>query len=125
MCRSISVFHSFVFSLMKRRPPRSTLFPYTTLFRSLFHSGGKGSILSLQGEVNMPTGNRTQNLGSGVTTFGIFAAFGQRLPRLAFLQVQGGAELPTNTNKAPQSVFLHAAIGKTLPQNRGFRRIWT
>src|SRR5437879_7242513 len=26
--------HSFVFFLMIRRPPRSTLFPYTTLFRS-------------------------------------------------------------------------------------------
>src|SRR2546430_10174648 len=25
---------------MIRRPPRSTLFPYTTLFRSLFDSGG-------------------------------------------------------------------------------------
>src|SRR5256885_4097860 len=24
---------------MIRRPPRSTLFPYTTLFRSLFHAG--------------------------------------------------------------------------------------
>ena len=28
----------FVFFLMIRRPPRSTLFPYTTLFRSLFYS---------------------------------------------------------------------------------------
>src|SRR5215204_3318396 len=27
---------SFFFFLMIRRPPRSTLFPYTTLFRSLF-----------------------------------------------------------------------------------------
>ena len=26
--------HGFVFFLMIRRPPRSTLFPYTTLFRS-------------------------------------------------------------------------------------------
>src|SRR5437588_7775070 len=26
--------HSFFFFLMIRRPPRSTLFPYTTLFRS-------------------------------------------------------------------------------------------
>ena len=25
------------FFLMIRRPPRSTLFPYTTLFRSIFH----------------------------------------------------------------------------------------
>src|SRR2546430_7033478 len=28
----------FFFFLMIRRPPRSTLFPYTTLFRSLFAS---------------------------------------------------------------------------------------
>src|SRR5205085_12673645 len=27
--------HSFFFFLMLRRPPRSTLFPYTTLFRSI------------------------------------------------------------------------------------------
>src|SRR2546429_4640295 len=27
------------FFLMIRRPPRSTLFPYTTLFRSVFYSG--------------------------------------------------------------------------------------
>src|SRR5690348_18444696 len=27
---------SFFFFLMIRRPPRSTLFPYTTLFRSIF-----------------------------------------------------------------------------------------
>src|SRR3712207_7258275 len=31
---SMSVLHMFFF-LMIRRPPRSTLFPYTTLFRSL------------------------------------------------------------------------------------------
>src|SRR3989442_10924967 len=29
----------FFFFLMIRRPPRSTLFPYTTLFRSKFDSG--------------------------------------------------------------------------------------
>src|SRR3712207_7380873 len=28
------------FFLMIRRPPRSTLFPYTTLFRSIFSHGG-------------------------------------------------------------------------------------
>src|SRR3712207_8419014 len=31
--------HAFVFFLMIRRPPRSTLFPYTTLFRSQFAHG--------------------------------------------------------------------------------------
>src|SRR5258708_27637956 len=29
----------FFFFLMIRRPPRSTLFPYTTLFRSVVHPG--------------------------------------------------------------------------------------
>src|SRR3712207_6951505 len=31
----IYMYHIFFFFLMIRRPPRSTLFPYTTLFRSL------------------------------------------------------------------------------------------
>src|SRR5260370_5432066 len=31
----------FFFFLMIRRPPRSTLFPYTTLFRSLRHAGSR------------------------------------------------------------------------------------
>src|SRR2546430_9519686 len=36
---------------MIRRPPRSTLFPYTTLFRSPKHAGafGKSAILQLRG----------------------------------------------------------------------------
>src|SRR3989475_7213157 len=33
---------SFFFFLMIRRPPRSTLFPYTTLFRSQLHRVGGG-----------------------------------------------------------------------------------
>src|SRR5437588_11021646 len=32
-------FSFFFFFLMIRRPPRSTLFPYTTLFRSYFPTG--------------------------------------------------------------------------------------
>src|SRR5256885_12670417 len=34
-------FFFFFFFLMIRRPPRSTLFPYTTLFRSLNHAASK------------------------------------------------------------------------------------
>src|SRR2546421_11982665 len=34
---SLSEYTSVLFFLMIRRPPRSTLFPYTTLFRSLRH----------------------------------------------------------------------------------------
>src|SRR3712207_8439206 len=35
--------HMCLFFLMIRRPPRSTLFPYTTLFRSAHSSGGAHS----------------------------------------------------------------------------------
>src|SRR5258708_16516587 len=57
----------FFFFLMIRRPPRSTLFPYTTLFRSFFfaldqhfHVNGKFSVQfverlqRLQVDVNLP-----------------------------------------------------------------------
>src|SRR6267142_4543995 len=37
---SLLLFFFFFFFLMIRRPPRSTLFPYTTLFRSRPHRGG-------------------------------------------------------------------------------------
>src|SRR5256885_11429450 len=36
----------FFFFLMIRRPPRSTLFPYTTLFRSVIQGGGVPPSLS-------------------------------------------------------------------------------
>src|SRR5438034_5149832 len=36
----MSIFSLFFFFLMIRRPPRSTLFPYTTLFRSQSHHTG-------------------------------------------------------------------------------------
>src|SRR2546430_16358992 len=35
ICVVVSLFYLYFFFLMIRRPPRSTLFPYTTLFRSI------------------------------------------------------------------------------------------
>src|SRR3712207_7193875 len=35
LCRDVGTMCYYFFFLMIRRPPRSTLFPYTTLFRSL------------------------------------------------------------------------------------------
>src|SRR5688572_33211426 len=42
------MFCSFFFFLMLRRPPRSTLFPYTTLFRSILH---RVAIVGIQPEL--------------------------------------------------------------------------
>src|SRR2546422_11327973 len=46
----------FFFSMI-RRPPRSTLFPYTTLFRSLAREGVEVSRAGVPGETG-PTGER-------------------------------------------------------------------
>src|SRR2546422_11679318 len=53
---SIFLFVFFFFFLMIRRPPRSTLFPYTTLFRSLSDNP--------DGELDVPgMGRPTEELG--------------------------------------------------------------
>src|SRR5256885_17204219 len=65
----ITFFYLFFF-LMIRRPPRSTLFPYTTLFRSLaggamsklFGGGQKAASGGIQGDV-LATDNNTVGMG--------------------------------------------------------------
>ena len=93
--------------------------------RVLTSSLRTGTILGVQGEVVLPTGNRARGFGTGTTTFGTFASFGQMLPANSFLQVQGGADLPVNTDKAPQSVFLRTALGKSFSDNHGLGRMWS
>ena len=95
------------------------------LKRVLFSSLKSGSILSVQGEVVLPTGNVARGFGTGVTTFGTFAAFDRRLPANSFVQVQGGADLPTHTDRVPQSLFLRTAVGKSFSEGRGLGRMWT
>src|SRR6476661_9046598 len=46
----LSCFFFFFFFLMIRRPPRSTLFPYTTLFRSPPGSSGAGRTIRGPGD---------------------------------------------------------------------------
>ena len=93
--------------------------------RELFSSLQSGSIFSVQGEVSFPTGSQSKGLGSGVTTFETFAAYGQLLPKRSFLQVQVGSELPVDTSIAPQAVFWRAALGKSFSQGQGLGRLWS
>src|SRR2546427_9593590 len=44
----------FFFFLMIRRPPRSTLFPYTTLFRSLVHREAVDGVALTQALAQVP-----------------------------------------------------------------------
>ncbi len=93
--------------------------------RMLAHSMRTGSIFTVAGEVNLPAGDKAKGLGSGVTIFECFAAYGQILPAGSNLQFQGGFELPTHTGKAPRAAYWRTAFGKSLSQNRGFGRTWT
>lgn len=95
------------------------------LKRVLFSSLETGTIFSLQGEIAFPTGNLRKALGSGVTTFGTFASFGQLLPGRTFFQFQGGADRPTNTKIAPTDVFGRFAFGKSFHQGQGYGRMWS
>jgi mono/diheme cytochrome c family protein len=93
--------------------------------RVLLSNVHTGTIFALQGEVILPTGNRARGFGSGTTTFGTFASFGQALSATTFLQMQGGADLPVNTDKSLQSVFLRTALGKSFSDNHGLGRLWS
>ena len=95
------------------------------LKRELFSSFRTGSILSVQGGVHFPTGNEAHGLGSGTTSFELFAAYDQLLPAKTFLQFQGGGELPVDTHRAPQSLFWRTALGKSFNQNAGLGRLWS
>lgn len=95
------------------------------LKRVMFSSLKSGSILSLQGSVLLPTGNRMRGFGSGTTTFETFAAFDQLFKTNTFIQTQLGADLPRHTDIAPQSLFLNAAVGQSFAGDHGLGRLWS
>jgi Cytochrome C oxidase, cbb3-type, subunit III len=90
----------------------------------LAHSLERGHILSAAGELILPTGKESVGLGSGVTIFEPFVAFGQLFPAGSFVQAQAGLELPFDTDRAGREAFWRAAIGKTFTQGR-FGRSWS
>lgn len=95
------------------------------LKRVLFWNLKSGSILSAQGEVIFPTGNRSRGFGTGVTVFETFASYDQMLPSNSFVQLQGGTDLPKSTVNTPRSAFFRAALGKSFRQGEGLGRMWT
>jgi mono/diheme cytochrome c family protein len=86
---------------------------------------GSGTIFSLQGNVVAPTGDSSRGLGAGTTEFETFLEAGQVFRSNTFLQFQGGAILPVDTSKAPQSTFWFTTIGQMFAQGNGLGRIWS
>src|SRR2546430_13482324 len=58
MCCPQSIVFYLFFFLMIRRPPRSTLFPYTTLFRSATSTPGFFSVLWISTGMPRPISDR-------------------------------------------------------------------
>ena len=91
--------------------------------RVLGHSAARGNIISVTGELLLPTGDENKELGSGTAVFEPFVTFGQRLPRDSFVQVQGGIGLPLSSGH-DNELFWRAAVGKTFEYPR-FGRQWS
>jgi hypothetical protein len=85
--------------------------------RVLTASHASGTIVSVTGELVLPTASETDGWGSGHTTFEPFLTMGQVLPGDGFLQFQGGVALPTRSDVAKES-FYRLVVGKTFTRNR-------
>ncbi len=83
------------------------------LKRVLFHDLGMGTIASFTFETILPTGNESNDFGKGYTVFEPFLTLGQILPGGAFVQIQTGVELPTDTDRGENEGLFRVAMGKT------------
>lgn len=90
----------------------------------VFHDASRGSILSLGGEVVLPTGRRSIGAGSGTVIFEPFVSAGQAIGGSAFLQGQAGLELPADRARATREAFVRLAAGRTFFQGR-YHREWS
>lgn len=92
--------------------------------RVLYASLDSGAIVSLGGEVLLPTGDEDKGFGNGTTIFEPYVAYGQILPAEFFLQFQGGGALSFNRDKTENGLFWKLATGKSFYQGH-FGRRWT
>ena len=94
------------------------------LKRVVYHSHEKGSIVSVAGELILPTGDEELGFGNGTTVFEPFVVWGQILPADFFLQTQFGLEFTADKDKAENAAFLRAALGWTTTTGE-FGRAWS
>lgn len=92
--------------------------------RSLYHDHRKGTILSVTGEIVLPTGDEKDGFGKGYTIFEPFVTFGQILPADSFVQFQGGVEIPSDPGRAAKEAFWRTTLGTSVSQN-AYGRTWS
>jgi mono/diheme cytochrome c family protein len=91
---------------------------------TLSHSLERGAILAVAGELSLPTGDEAKGFGAGTAVLEAQVMYDKLLPRDAFLQVQGIAEVPQDPDVSDELGF-RAALGRTWTRDAGFGRAWT
>jgi len=92
--------------------------------RVVYHDLRAGSIVSIGGELVLPTGKEGEGLGGGSMIFEPFVSVGQILPHESFVQGQVGLELPRQRDRGEREAFWRGVFGMTLVQGQ-FGRSWT
>jgi hypothetical protein len=93
--------------------------------RVLAHSLPRGTVVSVTGEIVLPTGSRDAGRGRGVTVLEPFLTVGQLLPGDAFVQFQGGIEVPLARREHHDEVFWRTALGRSFDTRMGTGRTWS
>jgi len=91
---------------------------------AIYHNFEDGSILSVGGELALPTGDEARGFGKGTAILEPYILFGKALPGDAFFQFQGILEMPIE-NGFEDELVLRSAIGKTWTTGGPFGRAWT
>lgn len=91
---------------------------------TLRHGLERGSILSVGGELVLPTGDEASGFGKGTTIFESFVLYGKILPHDSFVQFQGIVEMP-NDSTLEDELVVRAAYGRTWTADAPFGRTFT
>ncbi len=91
---------------------------------TLRHSLERGSILSVGGEIVIPTGEESKGFGKGTSVFESYLSYGKLVSADSFIQVQATAEFPSSSAHEDE-VGIRAAFGRTLTPGGPYGRAWT
>ena len=90
---------------------------------ALYHDLAAGTIVSVMGEVILPTGDHDGDPGPRGSEVEAFLALGRLLPGDAFLQAQAGAAVPLNADAASEG-FGRILLGRTWTEGK-WGRAWS
>ena len=90
----------------------------------LWHNHEKGGILSVMGEMILPTGNEDNGFGKGTVVLEPFLVYSQALPGDFFFHTQLALEYPLNQDKAGTEGLFRFALGKKFTSGP-YGRTWS